>query len=160
MSFLFVDVSENNTEKNMEAFEEMIKDTIRWLGEVEKLASEVTKQQLARLENLERVLWYIGLQKEKDTHNETYQKVCIIFLENIILVTRAAVISKARDHMSQGKSDLPEILQVKDNEMKSYLENVEGKIDEINDVIKEIAEKASYFFTEKIDYICQTYEIR
>ena len=133
----------------MEAFEQMIKDTRRWLREVDQLASEVTKQQLARLENLERVVRHIRLQNEKDTHNETYQRVCIIFLQNIIFVTSTALISKARDRMSEGKSDLPDLLQPKDEEIKCYLQNLREKIDEIELVINEIDGKVSYFFLRK-----------
>ena len=81
VSFLFVFVSGNNTEKNMEEQEKMIRDMRRWLTEADKLASEVTKLQLARLKTLERVLGHIRLQNETDSHNETYQRVCIIFMD-------------------------------------------------------------------------------
>ena len=50
VSFLLLVVSGNNTEKNMEAYDQMIKDTKKWLGEVDKLVSEVAQQQLIRLE--------------------------------------------------------------------------------------------------------------
>ena len=152
MSFLFVVVSGNNTEKNMEAYEQMIKDTRRWLGEVDKFTSEVTRQQLARLETSERVLRHIRLQIETDTHNETYQRVCITFQENIFLTTRTAMMSKEMDNMRQVESDFPEILQPKHEEIKGYLRKLEGKIGEIDLVINEIEEKASYFLKEKTDY--------
>ena len=147
MNFLFVIVSGNNTEKNMEAYEQIIEDVRRWLLEADNLASEVTRQQLARLETSERVLRHIRQQNETDTtHNTTYERVCIIFLDNIFLSTSTALISKATDDMSRAKSDLPEILQAKQKQIKGYLRKHEGKIGEIDLVIKEIEGKVSYFF--------------
>ena len=149
MSFLFVVVSGNNTEKNMEAHEQMIKDMRRWLVEADKLASEVTRQQLARLETSERVLQHIRLQNETDTHDETYERVFIILLDYIFLSTSTAQMSKATDDMSKEKSDLPKILQAKHKQIKGYLRKLEGKIGEIELVINEIDGKVSYFFLRK-----------
>ena len=129
----------------MEAYEQMIKDTRRWLREVEKLVSEVTQQQLARLETPERVLRHIRLQNETGTHDETYQRVFIIFIDNIVLNTRAALISKETHDMSQGRSDLSEILP-KFGEIKGYLEELESKNNEIDRVRKQIEEMVSYLF--------------
>ena len=140
----------------MEAHEQMIKDMRRWLVEADKLASEVTRQQLARLETSERVLQHIRLQNETDTHNTTYERVFIIFLDNIFLSTSAAQMSKATDDMTQGKSDLPKILQARHKQIKGYLRKLEGKIGEIDLVIKEIEGKVSFFFEEKIDYTYKT----
>ncbi|XP_068722077.1 uncharacterized protein [Montipora capricornis] len=134
----------------MEAYEQMIKDTRRWLREVEKRASGVTPQQLARLETAERVLRRIRPQKT-GTHNETYQRVCIMFIDDIILITRTALISKATHNMSQGKSDLPEILP-KFGEIKGYLEQFESKnkeIDRVMNQIEEMLEMRDYEPTEK-----------
>ena len=125
----------------MEAYDQMIKDTRRWLGEVEKFASEVTQQQRARVETSERVLRHIVLQNETDTHNKTYQRVCITFLDNIVLNTGTALISKVTDDMSQGKSRFPEILKKKHEEIKGYLRKLEGEIGEIDLVINEIDEE-------------------
>ena len=149
MSFLFVVVSGNNTEKNMEACEQMIRDMKLWLREDDKLASEVTRQQLARLETSKRVLRHIRLRNETDTHNETYLRVCITFLDNIILSISTAVISKATDDMSQGKSDLPEILRSRYKEIKSYLRKLDGKIGKVDLVINEIEGKVSYFLKKR-----------
>lgn len=135
----------------METYEQMIKDTRRWLREVEKIASEVTPQQLAKLETSERVLRHIRLQNETDTHNETYQRVFIIFTDNIIVSTRTALISKATHNMSQGKSDLPEILP-KFGEIKGYLEELESKnkeIDRVMNQIEKMLEMRDYEPTEK-----------
>ena len=149
MSFLFVVVSGNNTEKNMEAHEQMIKDMRRWLVEADKLASEVTRQQLARLETSERVLQHIRLQNETDTHDETYERVFIILLDYIFLSTSTAQMSKATDDMSKEKSDLPKTLQAKHKQIKGYLRKLEGKIGEIELVISEIDGKVSFFFFKK-----------
>lgn len=130
----------------METYDLMIKDTRRWLGEVDKFASEVTQQQLARLETSERVLRHIILQNETDTHNNTYQRVCITFLDNVVLNTGKALISKVTDDMSQGKSHLPEILKPKNEEIKGYLRKLEGKNDELSLVINEIEEEVGYYF--------------
>ena len=131
----------------MEAYDQMIKDTRKWLGEVDKLVSEVTKQQLARLETLERALRYVRLQNEADTHtgNETYQMVCVIFLDNIVLTTHAALMSKATHQMSQVKSGLSKLLP-KFGEIKGYLEGLESKNNEIDRVMKQITEMVSYLF--------------
>lgn len=136
----------------MEPYDQMIKDTRRWLGEVDKFASEVTQQQLARLETLERVLRYIILRNETDTHSKTYESVCITFLGNIVLNTGTALISKATDDMSQGKSHFPEILKPKHEEVKGYLRKLEGKIGEIDLVINEIDQelkRRNYKLTEE-----------
>ena len=146
MSFLFVVVSGNNTEKNMEAYEQIIEDMRRWLLEADNLDPEVKRQQLARSETSERVLRHVRLQNETDTHNETYLRVCITFQDNIILTTRTALMSKEIDNMRQGKSDFPETLQPKHEEIKGYLRKLEGKIGKINPVLNEIEEKVSYFF--------------
>lgn len=138
-------VSGNNTEEKMEAYDQMIKDTRRWLGEVDKLTSEVKQQQLARLETSQRVLQHIILQNETDTHNKTYERVCITFLDNIVLITSAALISKATDNMSEEKSHFPEILKPKNKAIKDYLKELKGKIDEIDLVINEIDEEVGYF---------------
>lgn len=122
------------------------------MREVEKLDLQVTKHQLARLKSLERVLGHIRLQNETYTHNETYQRVCIIFIDNIILSTRAALIPEVTDNMSRGKSHLPEILQRKFEEIKGYLEKLQEKNNEIDLVINEIEEKLerqNYELTEK-----------
>ena len=145
MSFLLLVVSGNNTEEKMEAYDQMIKDTRRWLGEVDKLTSEVKQQQLARLETSQRVLQHIILQNETDTHNKTYERVCITFLDNIVLITSAALISKATDNMSEEKSHFPEILKPKNKAIKDYLQELKGKFDEIDLVINEIDEEVGYF---------------
>ena len=145
VSFLFVVVSGNNTEKNMEAHEQMIRDMRRWLTEADNLASEVTKRQLARLDTSERVLRHIRLQNKTDTHNETYQEICDIFLDNIVLSTRAALISKETDNMSQEKSAPSEILPVV-GEIKDYLKDLESKNNEIDRVMNQIEEMVSYLF--------------
>ena len=139
MSFLFVVVSGNNTEKNMEAYEQMIKDTRRWLSKVEKLDPKVTTNQLARLEISERVLGHIRLQSETGTHNEIYQRVCVIFIQNIVIITHAALISNVR-------ADIPKTLQPMVKEIKGHLEKLEGKNNEIDLVMKEIEKKVSYLF--------------
>ena len=136
MSFLFVVFSGNNIEK----------DTRRWLRQVEKLDLQVTKDQLARLKTLERVLGQIRLQNETYTQSETFQRVCIIFIDNIVFSTRAALIPEVTDNMSRGKSHLPEILQRKVEEIKGYLEKLQDKSNEIDPVINEIEEKVSYLF--------------
>ena len=146
MSFLLLVVSGNNTEKNMEAYDQVIKNTRRWLEEVDKLACEVTQQQLARLETSERVLRHIILQNETDTRNETYESVCITFLDNIVLISGTALISKATDSISQEKSHFPETLKPKHEEIKGYLRKLEGKIGEIDLVINEIDEEVGFFF--------------
>ena len=145
VSFLFVVVSGNNTEKNMEAHEQMIKDMRRWLTEVDNLASEVTQRQLARLETSERVLQHIRLQNETDTYNETYQGISEIFLGNIVLSTRAALILKETDNISQEKSDPSEILPMV-GEIKGYLKELESKNNEIDRVMNQIEKMVSYFF--------------
>ena len=144
----------------MEAYDQMIKDTRRWLEEVDKFASEVTQQQLARLETPERVVRHIILQNETDTHNKTYQRICITFLDNIVLNTGTALISKATDSISQKKSQFPERLKPKNEEIKSYLRKLEGKNGEIDLVINEIDEEVGYFFLLKIDYTYKTYKMR
>ena len=137
----------------MEAYEQIIEDMRRWLRKADMLASEVTRQQLARLETSERILRHIRLQNETDTHNETYQRVCITFQNNIFLTTRTALMSKQIDNMRQGESDFPEILQPKHEEIKGYLRKLAGKIGEIDVVINKIEEKVSFFFfKEKRDY--------
>ena len=145
VSFLFVFVSGNNTEKNMEEQEKMIRDMRRWLTEADKLASEVTKRQLARLDTSERVLRHIRPQNKTDTHNETYQGICGIFLGNIVLSTRAALISKETDNMSQEKSDPSEILPIV-GEIKDYLKDLDSKNNEIDRVMNQIEEMVSYLF--------------
>ena len=143
VSFLFIVVSGDNTEKNMEAYEQVIKDTRGWLREVCKLASEVYQQQLARLEAPERVLQHIKLQNEPDTRNETYQRVFRIIIENIVLSTREALISKATHNIRQGKSDLSEILP-KFGEIEGYLEELKSKNNEIGRAINQIKQMVSY----------------
>ena len=162
MSFLLLVVSGDNTKKNMEAAcDQMIKNARRRLEEVDKLACEVTQQQLARLETSERVLRHMILQNETDTHNETYESACITFIGNIVLISGTALISKATDSISQGKSHLPEILKPKHEEVKGYLRKLEGKIGEIDLVINEIDEEVGYlFFLFKIDYTYKTYKMR
>ena len=71
--------------------------------------------------------------------------VCIIFLENIVLTTHTALISKATDEMSQVKSDLSELLP-KFAEIRGYLEGLESKNNEIDRVMKQITEMVSYLF--------------
>lgn len=136
----------------MEPYEQMINDMRRWLREADKLdAFEVTQQQMAILETSERVLRYIRPQNETDTHNKTYQRLCIIFLDNIVLITHAALLSKVTHNMSQGKSDLPETLP-KFGEIKGYVEELESKKNEINRVmnqIEEMLEMRDYELTEK-----------
>ena len=127
----------------MEAYEQIIEDTRQLLREADKPVSDVIQQQLARLETLERVLRHIRRQKETYTHIETYQRVCIIFIDNIVLSTRAALIPEVTDNMSRGKSHLPEILQRKFEEIKGYLEKLQEKNNEIDLVINEIEEKVS-----------------
>ena len=143
MSFLFVVVSVNIAEEKMEAYEQLIKEMGRWLRDVEKLASEVTKLQLARFKTLERVLGHIRLQNETDSHNETYQRVCIIFMDCIVLIIRTALISEVTGTMSRRKSDLPEILQPKVEEIEGYLNTLQDKNKEIDLVINEIEETVS-----------------
>ncbi|KAK2574386.1 hypothetical protein P5673_000545 [Acropora cervicornis] len=136
----------------MEAYELLIKDTRRWLSEVEKLDPKFIKNQLARLEISERVLGQIRLQSETGTHNETYQRVCCIFMDNILIITRAALISKATEDLSQGKSDIPKTMQPMVEEIKGYLEKLEGKNNGIDLVMKEIEEKLerrNYKLTEE-----------
>ena len=145
VSFLFVVVSGNNIEKNMEAHEQIIRDMRRWLREVDNLASEGTQRQLARLETSERVLRRIRLQNETDTHNETYQGICNIFLDNIVLSTCTALISKETDNMSQQKSAPSEILPIL-GEIKGYLKELESKNNEIDRVMNQIEELVSYLF--------------
>ena len=145
VSFLFVVVSGNNNEKNMEAYEQIIRDTRRLLRQANKPVSDVIQQQLARLETSERVLRHIRLQNETYTHIETYQRVCIIFIDNIVLSTRAALISKVTHNMSQGKSDLSKILP-QFGEVKGYLEELESKNKEIDPVMNQIEEMVSYLF--------------
>ena len=146
MSFLLVVVSGNNTEKNMEAYEQMIKDMRRWLSEGEKLDLKVFKTQLARLEFSERLLGHIRLQNETGTHNETYQRVCVTIIVNIVITTHVALISKVTDDMSQEKSDISKTMQPMVEEIKGYLEKLEGKNNEIDAVMKEIEKKVSYLF--------------
>ena len=98
------------------------------------------------MKSLERVLGHIRLQNETYTHNETYQRVCIIFIDNIVFSTRAALIPEVTDNMSRGKSRLPEILQQKVEEIKGYLEKLQDESNEIDPVINEIEEKVSYLF--------------
>ena len=145
VSSLFVVVSGNNTDKNMEAREQMIKDVRRWLTKVDNLASEVSQRQLARLETSERVLRHIRLQNETDTHNDTYHGICEIFLDNIVLSTRAALISKETHNMSQQKSAPSEILPIV-GEIKGYLKELESKNNEIDRVMNQIEEMVSYLF--------------
>ena len=130
----------------MEAHEQMIKDTRRWLGEVDKFASEVAQQQLARLETSERVLRHTRQQNETDTRNETYQEISKSLLHNIVRSTRAALILKETDNMSQEKSDPSEILV---EEIKGYLKELEIKNNEIDRVMNQIEEMVSYFFKKK-----------
>ncbi|XP_015773414.1 PREDICTED: uncharacterized protein LOC107351633 isoform X1 [Acropora digitifera] len=135
----------------METYEQMIKDTRQWLREADKVVSEVTQQQLARLETSERVLQHIRLQNETDTHNETYERICINFLDNIVLSTRVALISKATHNMSEGKSDLSEILP-KIGEIGGYLQELESKKNEIDRVrkqIEEMTESRNYELTRR-----------
>ena len=129
----------------MEAQEKMIRDMRRWLTEADNLASEVTKRQLARLDTSERVLRHIRPQNRTDTHNETYQEICGIFLDNIVLSTRAALISKETDNMSQQKSAPSEILPMVE-EIKDYLKDLESKNNEIDCVMNQIEEMVSYLF--------------
>ncbi|XP_044173905.1 uncharacterized protein LOC114958401 [Acropora millepora] len=134
------------------ACDQLIKDTRRWLEEVDKLACEVTQQQRARLETSERVLRHMILQNETDTHNETYESACITFLDNIVLISGTALISKATDSISQEKSHFPEILKPKHEEIKGYLRKLEGKIGEIDLVINEIDQelkRRNYILTEE-----------
>lgn len=145
VSFLFVVVSGNNTEKNMEALEQMIRDIRRWLKKVGNRASEVSQRQLARLDTSERVLRHIRPQNKTDTHNETYQGICGIFLGNIVRSTRAALISKDADNMSQQKSAPSEILPII-GEIKGYLKELESKNNEIDRVMNQIEEMVSYLF--------------
>ena len=128
----------------MEEYEQMIRATRRWLGEADKLVSEVTQQQLARLKAWEQVLTDITLKDETGTHNETYERVCIIFIDNIVLSTRTALISREIHNVIQGKSNFPEILQPKIEEMEAYLKMLAGKNEEIDRVIDEIEKKVSY----------------
>ena len=129
----------------MEAHEQMIRDVRRWLTEADNLASEVTQRQLARLETSERVLQHIRLQNETDTYNETYQGISEIFLGNIVLSTRAALILKETDNISQEKSDPSEILPIV-GEIKGYLKKLKSKNDEIDCVMNQIEKMVSYFF--------------
>ena len=129
----------------MEAYEQIIRDTRRLLRQANKPVSDVIQQQLARLETSERVLRHIRLQNETYTHIETYQRVCIIFIDNIVLSTRAALISKVTHNMSQGKSDLSKILP-QFGEVKGYLEELESKNKEIDPVMNQIEEMVSYLF--------------
>lgn len=136
----------------MEAYEKMIKDTRRWLSEVEKLDPKVITNQLARLEISERVLGHIRLQSETGTHNEIYQRVCVVFIENIVIITHAALISNVTADMSQGKSDIPKTMQPTVKEIKGHLEKLEGKNNEIDLVMKEIEkklERRNYKLTEE-----------
>ncbi|XP_015773413.1 PREDICTED: uncharacterized protein LOC107351632 [Acropora digitifera] len=135
----------------MEAQEKMIRDMRRWLTEADKLASEVTKRQLARLDTSERVLRHLRPQNRTDAHNETYQEICGILLDNIVLRTRAALISKETDNMSQEKSAPSEILPIV-GEIKGYLKELESKNNEIDRVmnqIEEMLEMRDYELTEK-----------
>ena len=129
----------------MEEHEQIVRDMRRWLTEADILASEVTQRQLARLETSERVLRHIRQQSETDTHNETYQGICEIFLDNIVLSTRAALISKETHNMSQEKSAPSEILAIVE-EIKGYLKDLESKNNEIDRVMKQIEEIVSYLF--------------
>ena len=117
-SFLFVVVSGNNTEKNREAYEQRIKDARRWLGEIDGRASEVTKQQLAKLHTLEQ-----------------------LFQESKTKTDSTGLISKATD-----RSDLPETLQPKNEEINGYLRKLKAKRDEVDEVLKETEEQVSYLF--------------
>lgn len=130
----------------MEALEDLIKYMRRWLEEVGKLGSEVTQELLARLATSERVLRHTIPQNPTDTHNAIYQMVCESFIKDVVLSACTALISKAVHHMSQEKSDLPKILQPKVGEIMSYLEDVEGKYNEINPLLNEIKENVSYLF--------------
>ena len=145
MSFLFAVVAGNNTENNMEALEDLIKYIRRWLEEVGKLGSEVTQELLARLATSERVLRHIIPQNPTDTHN-TLRMVCESFIKDVVLSACRALISKAVHHMSQEESDLPKRLQPKVGEIKSYLDDVQGKYDEIYPLLNEIEENVSYLF--------------
>ena len=129
----------------MEAHEQMIKDMRRWLTEVYNLNSEVTQRQLARLETSERVLQHITLQNETDTNNETYQGISEIFLDNIVLRARAALILKETDNISQEKSAHSEILPVV-GEIKDCLKDLKSKNNEIDRVMNQIEEMVSYLF--------------
>jgi len=136
----------------MEAYELLIKDTRRWLSEVEKLDPKSIKNQLARLEISERVLGQIRLQSETGTHNETYQRVCSTFMDNILIITHAALISKATEDLSQGKSDILKTMQPMVEEIKGYLEKLGGKNNGIDLVMKEIEkklERRNYKLTEE-----------
>lgn len=135
----------------MEALEQMIRDIRRWLKKVGNRDSEVSQRQLARLDTSERVLRHIRPQNKTDTHNETYQGICGIFLGNIVRSTRVALISKETDNKSQEKSDTSEKLPIV-GEIKDYLKDLESKNNEIDRVmnqIKEMLEKRDYKLTEK-----------
>ena len=129
----------------MEAHEKIIRDMRQWLKEAVKLDYEVTQRQLARLETSERVLRHISLQNGTDTHDEIYQGICEIFLDNIVLSTRAALISKETHNMSQEKSAPSEILPIV-GEIKGYLKELERKNNEIDRLMNQIEKMVSYFF--------------
>ena len=145
VSFLFVVVSGNNTEKNMEAIDRLIKDIRWWLGKVWKPDSEDTIRQLALLKTSERVLRHIR-KRQNETGTVTYERVCITFAGNVIFTASTALISKATDNVSQGKSDIPRITQPgrKAEEVKGYLQKLKEKMKEIDRVINEIERMVSY----------------
>lgn len=122
----------------MEPLERLITYIRRWLEKVDKLSSEVTQQLLARLATSEQVLRHTISQNPTDTHNAIYQMVCKSFIKDVVLSACTALISKEVHHMSQERSDLPRILQPKVGEIKSYLEEVGGKYNEINPLLNEI----------------------
>ena len=137
---MFVVVSGNNTEKNMEAKEPVVKFVTQWLADVAELGFEVTEKLPASLKTWDRFLWNMRPQ------DVIYQSACAIFKECIIPSIWTALVSKGIHYMSQEKSDFPAILQPKFGKFKRDLAKLEIKIKEISDVISEIEGKVRYLF--------------
>lgn len=105
------------------------------LGEVGNLAisPEVTKQLLARAETAERVLRQII----------PYPRAFTIYMGNFFVGIGIALISEIVRNMSPGKPDIPQILQPKILEIKSYLkklDDIDNGIDRLMNQIKEMIE--------------------
>lgn len=141
LSFLFVVVLGNNTEKNMETLNPVVNNYAQWLAYAAKLGFNFYYEQLLPIfKTWDRVLSHMRPQ------DKIYQMGCAIFKRCIEPMIWTALASTGVDCKSQGKSEFPAILQPMFTQFKGYLANLDAITNEIVSVINEIEGKVRYLF--------------
>ena len=131
----------------MASFDHLLNSVRQYLKDAGKLTAEM-QEQLENLRNIVQNFQEIErIQTEENQPMETLENACNIVLHSnyIILKFNAANLSKLCE-MDQEASKLPQRMQPKFKEIKTYYSKIKENIEAIDAYIKEIETKASSLF--------------